>query len=39
MAKISANVGGLTDGASINVGGDQRGFNAANLRGIGTGAR
>ncbi|MFY8018993.1 MAG: TonB-dependent receptor plug domain-containing protein, partial [Inhella sp.] len=38
MAKISANVGGLTDGASINVGGDQRGFNAANLRGIGTGA-
>lgn len=36
MAKISANVGGLTDGASINVGGDQRGFNAANLRGIGT---
>jgi iron complex outermembrane receptor protein len=31
-----ANVGGLTDGASINVGGDQRGFNSANLRGIGT---
>lgn len=36
MAKVSANVGGLTDGASINVGGDQRGFNSANLRGIGT---
>lgn len=36
MARISANVGGLTDGASIHVGGDQRGFNAANLRGIGT---
>ncbi len=36
MARISANVGGLTDGASINVGGDQRGFNSANLRGIGT---
>ncbi|CAN7706292.1 TonB-dependent receptor [Pseudoduganella sp. LjRoot289] len=36
MARVSANVGGLTDGASINVGGDQRGFNSANLRGIGT---
>jgi len=36
MARISSNVGGLTDGASINVGGDQRGFNSANLRGIGT---
>jgi iron complex outermembrane receptor protein len=36
MTRISANVGGLTDGASINVGGDQRGFNSANLRGIGT---
>jgi len=36
MARISANTGGLTDGASINVGGDQRGFNSANLRGIGT---
>ena len=36
MSRISANVGGLTDGASINVGGDQRGFNSANLRGIGT---
>ena len=36
MTRISANVGGLTDGVSINVGGDQRGFNSANLRGIGT---
>ena len=36
MSRITANVGGLTDGASINVGGDQRGFNSANLRGIGT---
>ncbi|MEX0143237.1 TonB-dependent receptor [Massilia sp. LMS1-1-1.1] len=36
MARVSANVGGLTDGASINVGGDQRGFNSANLRGVGT---
>jgi iron complex outermembrane receptor protein len=36
LARVSANVGGLTDGISINVGGDQRGFNAANLRGIGT---
>jgi len=36
MTRISANVGGLTDGASINVGGDQRGLNSANLRGIGT---
>jgi iron complex outermembrane receptor protein len=36
MARVSANVNGLTDGASINVGGDQRGFNSANLRGIGT---
>jgi iron complex outermembrane receptor protein len=36
LARLSANVGGLTDGASINVGGDQRGFNSANLRGIGT---
>ncbi len=36
MARISANAGGLTDGASINVGGDQRGFSSANLRGIGT---
>lgn len=36
MTRISANVGGLSDGASINVGGDQRGFNSANLRGIGT---
>ena len=36
MARVSANSNGLTDGASINVGGDQRGFNSANLRGIGT---
>ncbi|MFA9216895.1 MAG: TonB-dependent receptor [Sphingomonadaceae bacterium] len=36
MARVTANSGGLTDGASINVGGDQRGFNSANLRGIGT---
>jgi len=37
MAQVAANVGGLTDGISINVGGvDQRGFNAANLRGLGT---
>jgi len=36
MGRISSNVNGLTDGASINVGGDQRGFNSANLRGIGT---
>ncbi|WP_167759733.1 TonB-dependent receptor [Massilia horti] len=36
MTRLSANVGSLTDGISINVGGDQRGFNSANLRGIGT---
>lgn len=37
MSKISAGSNGLTDGASINVGGyDQKGFNSANLRGIGT---
>jgi iron complex outermembrane recepter protein len=37
MAKVSANSNGLTDGASINIGGyDQKGFNSANLRGIGT---
>jgi iron complex outermembrane receptor protein len=36
LARVSANSNGLTDGASINVGGDQRGFNSANLRGIGT---
>ena len=36
MGRVSANANGLTDGASINVGGDQRGFNSANLRGIGT---
>ncbi|NRR32285.1 TonB-dependent receptor [Oxalobacteraceae bacterium] len=36
LARVSSNVGGLTDGISINVGGDQRGFNSANLRGIGT---
>jgi iron complex outermembrane receptor protein len=36
VGRISANVGGLTDGASITDGRDQRGFNSANLRGIGT---
>ncbi|MYM25539.1 TonB-dependent receptor [Duganella sp. FT135W] len=36
LARLSANVGGLTDGASITDGKDQRGFNSANLRGIGT---
>lgn len=36
MSKLTAGSNGLTDGASINVGGDQRGFNSANLRGIGT---
>ncbi|MBC3881767.1 TonB-dependent receptor [Undibacterium sp. LX40W] len=36
LSKVAANVGGLTDGISINVGGDQRGFNSANLRGLGT---
>lgn len=37
MTQVSASVGGLSDGGSINTGGmDQRGFNSANLRGIGT---
>ncbi|WP_434064113.1 TonB-dependent receptor [Roseateles aquae] len=36
LSKVAANVGGLTDGVSINVGGDQRGFNSANLRGLGS---
>jgi iron complex outermembrane receptor protein len=36
LARLSANVGGLTDAASISDGKDQRGFNSANLRGIGT---
>lgn len=36
LSKLAANVGGLSDGGSINVGGDQRGFNSANLRGLGT---
>ncbi|MBR7800399.1 TonB-dependent receptor [Undibacterium fentianense] len=36
LSKVAANVGGLSDGISINVGGDQRGFNSANLRGLGT---
>ncbi|WP_022979910.1 TonB-dependent receptor [Ideonella sp. B508-1] len=37
VAKLSANSNGMTDGASINVGGyDQKGMNSANLRGIGT---
>ena len=36
LQKISSNVGGLTDGASISdVMGGQRGFNGANLRGLG----
>jgi iron complex outermembrane receptor protein len=36
LTKISANVGGLTDGASISdQAGAQRGFNGANLRGLG----
>jgi iron complex outermembrane receptor protein len=36
LARLSANVGGLGDGVSITDGKDQRGFNSANLRGIGT---
>jgi len=36
MSKVSANVGGLTDGASITDGKDQRGLNSASLRGLGT---
>ncbi|MRW94731.1 TonB-dependent receptor [Duganella sp. FT80W] len=36
VARLSASVGNLTDGASITDGKDQRGFNSANLRGIGT---
>lgn len=36
LQKITANVGGLTDGASISdQSGSQRGFNGANLRGLG----
>ena len=36
LQKITANVGGLTDGASISdQSGAQRGFNGANLRGLG----
>lgn len=36
LQKITSNVGGLTDGASISdVMGGQRGFNGANLRGLG----
>lgn len=36
LQKISSNVGGLTDGASISdQTGGQRGFNGANLRGLG----
>ena len=36
LQKITSNVGGLTDGASISdQSGAQRGFNAANLRGLG----
>ncbi|MYM33917.1 TonB-dependent receptor [Duganella sp. FT94W] len=36
LARLSSNVNGLTDAASITDGKDQRGFNSANLRGIGT---
>lgn len=36
IARIAANMGGQTDAASISDGRDQRGFNSANLRGIGT---
>jgi len=36
LARLSANVNGLTDAGSISDGKDQRGFNSANLRGIGT---
>ncbi|WP_374565227.1 TonB-dependent receptor domain-containing protein [Ideonella sp.] len=37
MGKLTAASNGLTDGGSINVGGyDQKGFNSANLRGVGT---
>lgn len=36
LQKLSSNVGGLTDGASVSdVMGGQRGFNGANLRGLG----
>ena len=36
LQKLTSNVGGLTDGASISdVSGNQRGFNGANLRGLG----
>lgn len=36
LQKITANVGGLTDGVSItDQSGNQRGFNGANLRGLG----
>jgi iron complex outermembrane recepter protein len=36
LQKIASNVGGLTDGASVSdVMGGQRGFNGANLRGLG----
>jgi len=36
LQKISSNVGGLTDGTSVSdVMGGQRGFNGANLRGLG----
>ncbi len=36
LQKISSNVGGLTDGASItDINGSQKGFNGANMRGLG----
>lgn len=36
MAKLVGNIGALTDGVSLNTGGDQRGFNSVNLRGLGS---
>ncbi|WP_395005452.1 TonB-dependent receptor [Undibacterium sp.] len=36
MAKVVGNIGALTDGVSLNTGGDQRGFNSVNLRGLGS---
>lgn len=36
MSKLVGNIGALTDGVSLNTGGDQRGFNSVNLRGLGT---
>jgi iron complex outermembrane receptor protein len=36
MARLVGNIGGLTDGVSLNTGGDQRGLNSVNLRGVGS---